>query len=131
MMRVTLQQYKDIISKRKPQNKYFAKPTFINEIRFSSKAEGDYYKILLRRCDYKEIQYFLRQVPLHLPGNVRMYIDFMVVDAAGSIQYIDVKGNKPTPAWIIKQRIAHSVFPVRIETITKKEINALKRDYGI
>lgn len=68
------------IPKKPPgPHKYSAEPTTVDGIRFDSKLEARYYDELILRVKAREILYFLRQVPFHLPGGVIYRVDFMVV----------------------------------------------------
>lgn len=96
------------------RNKYGAQVTYVNGIRFDSKREARYYEQLLLLVAAGEVRYFLRQVPLHLPGGTRLVIDFLEFHADGSVHYIDVKGRE-TPAFKIKRREIQAVYPIRIE----------------
>ena len=51
------------------KHKYKAKQTEVDSIKFPSKLEAGYYLKLKLRKQAGDIKYFLRQVPLHLPGN--------------------------------------------------------------
>jgi hypothetical protein len=95
------------------RNKYGAMATHVNGIRFDSKREARYYEELCLRVAAGEVRYFLRQVPLHLPGGTRLVVDFMEVMATGQIRYVDVKGRE-TPAFKIKRREIEAIYPIRI-----------------
>lgn len=62
----------------------------------------------------KKVLYFLRQVPIHLPGNVRYVCDFVVFYPDGSVRYIDCKGMK-TPIYILKKKQVESLYPITLE----------------
>jgi hypothetical protein len=95
-------------------NKYNAKPTTVDGIRFDSKREAAYYCQLKLRVHFKEVAYFLRQVPIHLPGGTRLVVDFLEVHTDGSLHYVDVKGRE-TDAFKIKRREIQAVYPIVIE----------------
>jgi len=97
------------------KHKFNAKPTTINGIRFDSKKEAKYYiELLIRRDQLKEIVFFLRQVPFHLPGNVKYVVDFQEFHADGTVHFIDVKGMK-TKDFIMKKKMVEDLYPVDIE----------------
>lgn len=96
------------------KNKYGAVVTHVNGIRFDSKREAAYYERLCLRVQLGEVRYFLRQVPLHLPGGTRLVVDFLEVHADGSLHYVDVKGRE-TDAFKIKRREIQAVYPITIE----------------
>lgn len=95
------------------RSKYGAVATRVDGIRFDSKREARYYEQLKLRVASGEVRYFLRQVPIHLPGNTRLVVDFLEVMADGSLRYIDVKGRE-TAAFKIKRREIEAVYPIRI-----------------
>lgn len=99
---------------RSPRSKYNAQPTTIDGIKFPSKKEARYYAILKQLVDEKKVLYFLRQVPIHLPANIRYVCDFVVFYPDGSVRYIDSKGVK-TPIYILKKKQVESLYPIRIE----------------
>ena len=110
---VVIDGYPPIPSTPKP-NKYGAKPTTVDGIRFDSKREAAYYVRLKLRVQCGEVRYFLRQVPLHLPGGTRLVVDFLEVHADGALHYIDVKGRE-TAAFKIKRREVEHHYPITIE----------------
>lgn len=89
-----------------------------NGIRFPSKLEANYYKQLMLRQHAGEVVFFLRQVPFHLPGNVRYVVDFVVFTAEGDVIFVDVKGMK-TPEFIMKKKLVEALYPVEITVLTK------------
>lgn len=107
--------------KGKPKSKYLNKPTVVDDIRFDSKKEAEYYLRLKDWQELGEVLYFLRQVPIHLPGGVTMRIDFLVFWKDGSHEFIDVKGKdrktgkfRATQDWTNKRKIAESIYPIKI-----------------
>lgn len=96
------------------KHKYKAVPVEIEGIRFASKKEGRYFQQLRLREKSGEIVFFLRQVPIHLPGNVRYVIDFLEFHADGTVHFVDVKGIR-TEAYKIKKRMVEAVYPITIE----------------
>jgi hypothetical protein len=129
-MRMSLKDYQALTGQKK-ENKYHAQPMVVDGFRFDSTAEALYYKVLLMKVKTKEVKYFVRQVPFHIPGNTRLVIDFMVFDVDGGETVIDVKGGKPTYAWTIKRKAVEALYPVSINIIQKKEVNVLARQYGV
>lgn len=99
------------------RHKFNAKPTTINGIRFDSKKEAKYYtELLIRRDQLKEIIFFLRQVPFHLPGGVKYIVDFVEFHADGTVHFFDVKGMK-TKDFIMKKKMVEDLYPVTIELV--------------
>ena len=99
-----------------PARKYHNQPTAVDGIRFDSKREARYYEQLKLRQAAGEVWYWLRQVPLHLPGGTRYVIDFLVFfkDPALAPEYVDVKGRE-TQVFRIKKREVEHHYPVRIK----------------
>jgi Protein of unknown function (DUF1064) len=129
-MRLSVAEYK-ALSKKKRGNKYHAIPCAVDEFRFDSKAEADFYRILKKKLLYKEISFFLRQTPFHLPGNVKLVADFIIFYPAGNFEVMDVKGDKPTALWTVKRKTVEAIYPVKIKIIKKREVNELKKQYFI
>lgn len=97
-------------------HKFRAKPTNCDGIRFASKKEAKRYSDLVRLKSSGYVLFFLRQVPLHLPGNVKYVCDFLVFWTDGKITFEDVKGLK-TPMYIAKKKMVESVYPIEIQEI--------------
>ena len=98
------------------KHKYNAKATVVDGIRFDSKKEANYYSRLKLRVLSGEVLFFLRQVPIHLTGNVRMVIDFQEFHADGTVRFVDTKGVQ-TEAFKIKKRQAEALYPIEIEVV--------------
>jgi len=93
--------------------------TEYNGQRFHSRKEARYAALLDIRKKAGDLQYYLRQVPFHLPGNTVYKCDFMVVEPDRDgvherIRYIDVKGFR-TQAFIRSKKHVESVYGVTIE----------------
>lgn len=99
---------------RRAFHKFRAKPTESDGIKFDSKKEARYYEGLKLRQRAGEVVFFLRQVPLHLPGGVRYVVDFVEFRADGTVVFLDVKGFK-TPEYKAKKRMVESIYPITIE----------------
>lgn len=91
------------------RHKYNAKPQTVDGKRFPSKMEAKYYEKL--KTD-KECLFFLRQVPIDLPGGVKYVIDFQEFRTDGSVVFVDVKG-KDTPLSLAKRKIVEDLYPLR------------------
>lgn len=98
------------------QHKFRAKPTDVDGIRFDSKKEARYYQELKLRQRAGEVIFFLRQVPFHLPGNVRYVVDFQEFHADGTVHFIDVKGVA-TDMFKTKKAQVEGLYPVEIEVV--------------
>ena len=117
-----LSEYRALKANKK-KNKFGAVACNRDGIRFHSKLERAYYDHLLLLRNAGKIKYFLRQVPLHLPGNIRYVIDFVVfwniIDLEGDeVDYIDVKG-KSTQVYLNKKKTAEAVYPITIREVKK------------
>ncbi len=98
-------------------NKYNAQPTVVDGIRFDSKREARLYESLKARRAAGEVAYFLRQVPVHLPGGTKLIVDFLVFYRDGrEPEYLDAKGRE-TPVFKVKRREVEAAFPIRIVTV--------------
>ncbi len=98
-----------------PPRKYRNQPTVVDSIRFDSKKEARYYEQLKLRQAAGEVWYFLRQVPIYLPGGTRYVIDFLVFfkDPGRLEEYVDVKGRE-TQVFRLKKREVEHHYPIRI-----------------
>ncbi len=99
------------------RHKYNAKPTTTHGIRFASKREARYYDDLLLRQREGEVLVFLRQVPFHLPGNVRYVCDFLEFHTDGTVHFVDTKGFI-TQSFKAKRRMVEDLYaPIEIEVV--------------
>jgi len=112
---LSLEDLENLKSKRR-KNKFGAKPTTIDGIRFSSKKEGDWYRNLQHRQNIGEIKCFLRQVPFHLPGGIRYVIDFMIINNDDTVEFIECKGYM-TQVASIKIKQASDIYKVKINVV--------------
>lgn len=103
---------------RKVKHKFNAKATTKEGIRFDSKIEAAYYRKLKFLQDSGELLFFLRQVPLHLPGNTRLVIDFVEFWADGNVKFVDVKGVE-TEAFKLKKRQVEEIYPIELKIVKK------------
>lgn len=102
---------------RKPRKSKFNNiRSTVDNIGFASKAEAAYYSELKLRVAAGEVLYFLRQTPLHLPGNIRYVVDFLEFHTDGTVHYIDVKGTE-TKEFKTKRTIIEALYPIKIETM--------------
>lgn len=106
--------------KRKPdevekkKNKYNAQHPRIDGIRFDSNLEARYYEKLKLLVKAGKLLFFLRQVPIGLPGNIKYRVDFLEFWPDGTYRFVDVKGI-PTPMFIIKKKQVEELYPIEIE----------------
>lgn len=80
---------------------------------FDSKAEARHYRELKLKQTAGAVHYFLTQVPIRLPGNVRYVVDFLVFYPDGTHVYEDVKGHR-TDVYRVKKRLVEALYPIRI-----------------
>ena len=98
------------------RHKFNAKPVEYDGIKFPSKKEGAYYLQLKLRVKAREVVFFLRQVPFHLPGGVTYRVDFQEFHADGRVRFVDVKGVE-TKEFIAKKKLVEAIYPVEIEIV--------------
>lgn len=94
-------------------HKFKAKRSEIDSISFASQKEARYYAELCLRQKAGEIVFFLRQVPLHLPGGIRYIVDFLEFCADGEVRFVDVKGYR-TREYIAKKKMIEAMYPIEI-----------------
>ncbi|MDB6103338.1 MAG: hypothetical protein JWO52_3337 [Gammaproteobacteria bacterium] len=98
-------------------NKFRNQPTVVDNIRFASKKEANYYLELQFMKASGEIRGFTRQVSLPLAsGKRRMVIDFLVVELDGRHRWIDAKG-RTHPTWAVKRDELEHSLGIKIETV--------------
>ena len=95
------------------RHKFHAKRTEVDNIKFSSKKEAKRYNILKSLQNVGEVLFFLRQVPFHLPGNVKYVCDFLIFWANGEVTIEDVKGFK-TESYKAKKKMVEALYPIEI-----------------
>lgn len=98
------------------RHKFRAIATEVDNIKFSSKKEAKRYLELKLLVKAGEILFFLRQVPFHLPGEVKYVCDFMIFWKDGTVTIEDVKGMK-TPMYILKKKQVESLYPITITEV--------------
>lgn len=98
------------------KHKFKAIPTISDNIRFSSKKEKKRYEELKLMQQAGELRFFLRQVPFHLPGDIKYVCDFMCFWKNETVTIEEVKGFK-TPMYIAKKKIVETTYPIEITEI--------------
>ena len=104
-----------------PANKYHvsSKATrTADNITFASKLEMHRYRELVNMKRAGLVKFFLRQVPIHLPGNVRYVLDFLVFHADGRITWEDTKGMR-TAMYKLKRKQVQELYPITITEIER------------
>ncbi len=102
------------------RHKFRAKPVNYDGQHFASKLEGAYFQKLELEKRAGVVLFFLRQVPLHLPGGVKYVCDFVVFYADGTVRFIDVKGVE-TSEFITKKKLVEAIYPLQIEVIKRAD----------
>ncbi len=102
--------------KHNRSHKFNAKAVVVDGFRFDSKREAEYYRQLKILQQSGEVLFFLRQVPIHLPGNTRYVIDFQVFYTNGIVEFIDVKGVE-TEMFKLKKRQVEDLYPFEIKIV--------------
>jgi hypothetical protein len=87
-----------------------------NGIKFASKKERKRYLELQQLQLDDNIQFFLRQVPFHLPGGVKYICDYLVFWKGGDVTIEDVKGMR-TSMYIAKKKLVEATYLITITEI--------------
>lgn len=103
---------------KKIRHKFRAKPKYVDDKYFPSTLEADYYEALKERVNDGEVLFFLRQVPIDLPGEVRYVLDFLEFHPDGTVHFVDTKGHE-TANFKTKRRIVEDLYPFKIEVVKK------------
>jgi len=101
-------------SYRQLKHKFNAVPTKSDGIRFDSKKEALYYEELKLKKKAGLVLFFLRQVPVDLPGKTKYRVDFLEFHADGTVHFVDVKGMR-TETYKLKKRQIEELYPIEIE----------------
>jgi hypothetical protein len=95
------------------KHKFKARTTECNGIKFTSKKEAKRYHQLLLLQDKGDIVFFLRQTPMHLPGNIKYICDFLIFWSDGNVTFEDVKGFK-TDVYKLKKKLVEDNYPINL-----------------
>ena len=101
---------------RRSKHKFNARAVVIDGIHFDSAKEGRYFSELKLRQQAGEVLCFLLQVPIHLPGQTRLVVDFLDFHADGSVHFVDAKGVQ-TETFKLKRRQVEDLYPFDIEVV--------------
>jgi hypothetical protein len=114
-MRLTEQEFLNLKNKSgmNPANKFHAKITEIDNIKFASKREARRYAELKALRHAGEVKFFLMQVPFLLPAGLKYRLDFLVFWTNGNITFEDVKGFK-NQVYIMKKKMVEFLYPIKI-----------------
>ena len=88
----------------------------MDNLRFPSKKEAEYYKKLKADRESGSVVFFLMQVPIHLPGGIRYLCDFEVFYADGTVEFIDVKGFE-TKEFKLKKKLVETHYPFELKVV--------------
>lgn len=108
----------EMLKHYKTKHKFGAKQVEHDGIKFSSKLEGRYYEQLKMRQKSGDVLFFLRQCPIHLPGNTKYVVDFIEYHSDGTCHFVDVKGLE-TEIFRLKKRQVEDLYPIEIEIVKK------------
>lgn len=106
----------DKLLTEKKKSKYGANKVEIDDIKFDSQKEADYYCELKFRLQAKEIKGFCRQAEFVLAPNLRYRADFIVFNNDGTSEIIDVKGFK-TQVYKDKKKVFEDKFNLKIKEV--------------
>mgnify|MGYP003651226050 CR=1 FL=1 len=95
------------------KHKFRAIPTELDGIKFASKKEARRYRELRLLEKSGELLFFLRQVPFHLPANVKYVCDFLCFWQDDTVTVEDVKGIK-MPMYVLKKKQVEAIYPIKI-----------------
>jgi hypothetical protein len=98
----------------RPRHKFKAVRTERDGIKFPSKREAEYYDELKLKVKAGLVAFFIRQVPFHLPGNIKYVCDFLEFHADGTAHFVDVKGKR-TKEYIRNKKMVEALYPIEIE----------------
>jgi len=104
--------------KRPVKHKFSAQRTELDGIKFDSKLESRHYTNLKRLQRSGELLFFLRQVPIHLPGKTKYVCDFVEFWADGRVEFTDCKGME-TETFKLKKRQVEELYPINLNIVKK------------
>ena len=98
----------------KKKNKLNARITIVDNIKFQSEKEANFYRELKQDSN---VLFFLRQVPLRFKSGLTYWVDFLVFYRDGSYKFVEVKGFK-TRVYKMKRKLVESEYPdIKVEEI--------------
>lgn len=103
------------VSRKAPEHrsKYRNKIIYIDGLRFHSKLEAQHYEQLKLAKAGGLIRAFLRQVPFHLPGGVKHFVDWMVLYEGREPVFAESKGSD-LPMGRLKRKQVQELYGVKI-----------------
>ena len=100
-------------------SKYGNRRVEVDGKRFDSQHEAEVYGALMLRHRAGELRLVLRQVPFDLPGGIRYFADFLIVDTAGRLEVIDAKSEatRKNRVYINKRKQMKSEWGIDIREV--------------
>lgn len=100
------------------KHKFKAKCCTVDDIKFPSNLERDYYLYLKSMETTGMILFFLQQVPFRLPGGIKYFCDFQIFWAGGEVTFEETKGVI-TDVARIKMAQVEDLYPVKIKIVKR------------
>ena len=98
----------------KKKNKLNARITIVDNIKFQSEKEANFYRELKQD---PSVLFFLRQIPIRFKSGITYWIDFLVFYRDLSYKFVEVKGFK-TRVYKMKRKLVESEYPdIKVEEI--------------
>ena len=124
---MNVEDYKQLVNKTK-SSKFNNVKSEIDGHKFDSKKESEFYGSLKIKKQAGLIKDFKMQVPYEIiVNNIRIanyFLDFLVENNDGTIEYIDIKGkdkktNKfiKTGVFALKKRLVEAIYGIKISMI--------------
>lgn len=124
---MNVEDYKKLVKKTK-SSKFNNVKSEIDGYKFDSKKESEFYGSLKIKKQAGLIKGFKMQVPYEIIiNNIRIanyFLDFLVENNDGTIEYIDIKGkdkktNKfiKTGVFALKKRLVEAIYGIKISMI--------------
>ena len=100
--------------------------TLFNGRHYPSKLQAQCAQWLQLRKDFKEIDFYLEEVPFRLPGGATHRLDFMVVTRGLPNEYIEAKG-RDLALGKMKRRMVEELYGIRIRVWTNEDAKRFVR----
>jgi hypothetical protein len=124
---MNVEDYKKLVNKNK-SSKFKNVKSEIDGHKFDSKKESEFYGSLKIKKQAGLIKDFKMQIPYEIiVNNIRIgnyFLDFLVENNDGTIEYIDIKGkdkktNKfiKTGVFALKKRLVEAIYGIKISMI--------------
>lgn len=110
------------------RNKYRAKPTDYNGVRYASLTEAGYAQVLDTLIQFGEVRWWLGQPRFRLGVPENVYVpDFLVFPASGCEYAVDVKGVE-TPKFRKDKKLWAAYGPCPLVVIARKNRRYVTRE---